>query len=152
METKGTNKLRIYSQNIQGISTQNPADDFHFMLAAMTDQQADIFGWSETNIEWNDYILNAKLFPIYKQHFPRGKWLPSTSNIPLETTYKPGGNLLGLHKNVTARTHETYRDPLGRWSWAQVAGRKIPLTVIQLYVPGSTIATGLKTSYVQQYE
>lgn len=83
------------------------------MLAGMRDRQAEIFGWSRTNVKWHDYALNAKLFPIYKKHFPNRKWLPSTSQIPLDSTYTPDRNLLGLHKNETVQTHETHCNPLG---------------------------------------
>ena len=149
---KPTDTLRIYSQNVQGIPTTHTKEHFHAMLTTMTDREVDVFGWAETNLEWNDYKLNAELFPIFKKHFPQGKWLPSTSKIPFTTNYKPGGNLMGIHKNANARTHQTHRDPMGRWCWSRLEGKKKPLTIIQLYVPGSTKAAGITSSYAQQYE
>ena len=152
LRPKPSNTLRIYSQNIQGIPTTNTKEHFHAMLSTMTDREVDVFGWSETNLEWNDYKLNSEMFPIFKKHFPQGKWLPSTSQIPFTTNYKPGGNLMGIHKNANARTHQTHRDPMGRWCWSRLEGKTKPLTIIQLYVPGSTKSAGITSSYAQQYE
>ena len=126
LQPKPTDTLRIYSQNVQGIPTTNTKEHFHAMLTTMTDREVDVFGWAETNLEWNDYKLNAELFPIFKKHFPQGKWLPSTSKIPFTKNYKPGGNLMGIQKNANARTHQTHRDPMGRWCWSRLEGEKKP--------------------------
>lgn len=76
LQKKSKNSIRIYSQNIQGIPMTNTEEHFHAMLDMMTDRKVDIFGWSETNFEWHNYTLNAKLFSRYKTYFPKGKWNP----------------------------------------------------------------------------
>ena len=89
-------------------------EHFHSMLNMMTNQEVDIFEWSETTVEWNNYNLNGTLFPIFKKHSPGGKWNPTTSQIPTTSNYKPGGNLMGLAENINMRTHLLGRDQMGR--------------------------------------
>ena len=79
MQPKQENVIRIYSQNIDGISTKHPQDHFHNILQNMTDRNVDIMGFSETNIEWYDPKLNQTLYQTMKKHLPGGHWTPSTS-------------------------------------------------------------------------
>ena len=90
METKGEEVLRFYSQNIQGISTQHLEEIFHAKLAAMTDQQADIFRWSETNVEWNDYGLNEKTVPNFQKALSTRKMAPNNQQHPLRILIQTG--------------------------------------------------------------
>ena len=147
---KGPDTLRVYSQNINGISMQQMEDDFHYKLHQMALRQVDITGWAETNIEWNDHSVNKELFAIMKRHFPGGAWKPSTSNIPMPTNYKPGGNLMVLGKNIRSRTTIFKKDSMGRWVWAVIQGRTESIAIIQAYVPGSN--KGIMSTFAQQYQ
>lgn len=150
MPEKPPNVMRLYSQNVNGISLSNMEEDFHHMMDLMSVRMVDVIGWSETNIEWFDYDVNQKLYRIMKQHYPGGAWKPSTSKIPMKSTYKPGGNLLILDKAIKGRTMEFQTDPMGRWVWSTLQGSINPITIIQLYVPGSH--KGITSAYAQQFQ
>merc|ERR1712115_738444 len=118
-------------QNVNGIPVQDIEDEFHHMLNLMTIQDINICGWSETNIEWNDHRIYQKLYQIMKRHYQGGTWQPSTSNIAMKSTYKPGGNLMILNKNINSRTNSFQKDEMGRWVWTEIRGQQKPVVVIQ---------------------
>lgn len=68
---KAKTDIRIYTQNINGINTEDISNNLHNKLQVMTDRQVDIFGWSETNLEWKDYHINKTTQTIAKIS-PRG--------------------------------------------------------------------------------
>ena len=51
MGPKQENILRIYSQNVNGISVEAIEEVMTKNLEVMKDRQVDIMGWSETNLE-----------------------------------------------------------------------------------------------------
>ena len=82
---KAKTDIRIYTQNINGIKTDDMSNDLHNKIQVMTDRQVDIFGWSETNLEWQDYTTHKTTQTIAKKHLPGGHWSPTTSAIPTDT-------------------------------------------------------------------
>ena len=110
----------------------------------------DVFGWSETNLKWYDYKINQSLYKIMKQHYPGGAWKPATSKIPMQTAYKSGVNLLIMDKAIKGRTIEIKSNLMGRWVWSTIQGRTTPITILQLYVPGSH--KGITSAYTQQFQ
>ena len=152
MEPKEDNIIRIYSQNINGISVDTIQENLTKNLDVMLDRQVDIMGWAETNVEWNDYPAHLLSQRVFRKQYPGGKWLTTTSAIPSDTNLKPGGNALGLNHDTNSRTTATGKDPLGRWLWATMEGMTDSVTIIQLYVPGDPSAQGITMTYAQQYE
>ena len=117
----------------------------------MIAREVDIFGWSETNIEWNDYILNNDLYKHFQREYPGGKWIPATSKSVFSTRYRPGGVLIGSTKWINLQVEQSGKDPLGWWSWMVLRGQPVSLLVIQLYIPQFD-QTGIFTTAVQQWE
>ena len=152
LEPKAENTIRIYSQNINGISAESMQANLTKNLDAMLDRQVDIMGWAETNLEWNDYSTHLLAQRVFRKQYPGGKWLTTTSKIPSKTNLKPGGNALGLNHDATSRTTSTGRDSMGRWLWATLEGKTDSVTIVQLYVPGDPSTQGITTTYAQQYE
>ena len=109
----------------------------------------DVIGWSETNLEWNDYRVQQDLYKQLKRHLPGSSWRTATSGIPLDRLYKLGGNLMIINKSVRSRTREFGKDRMGRWVWTMIYGKHHNVLVVQLYVPGSE--TGIYSTYAQQY-
>ena len=70
MQDKPEGVIQIYSQNINGISTKETEEDFQERLLYMRDRKVDVIGWSETNIEWNDYRLRQTLYKELKRNVP----------------------------------------------------------------------------------
>eukprot|EP00957_Ditylum_brightwellii_P089457 6812236-Ditylum_brightwellii.AAC.1 len=59
MTPKEKNTLRIYFQNINGIST---VEDLHGYMDEMRDREIDIWGWVETNVNWTKNLLTQAKF------------------------------------------------------------------------------------------
>lgn len=146
---KSKDTIWIYSQNVHGISTNDYSSDFTVKLHVMLEWKVDIMGWSETNLEWNDYKVQQELYKQLKSHMPGSSWKLTTSGVPSDTPYKPGGNLMVLSKPVRARTWEFNQDRMGRWVWTMIYGKVHNILIVQLYVLGSE--KGIFSTYAQQY-
>lgn len=116
----------------------------------MVEKEVDLFGWSETNIEWNNYPLQHQCYKMIHRHLPGGAWKPTTSKIPMASNQKHGGNLMATNKKIRARTQRLEKDRMGRWVWTLIQGKQRPILIVQLYVPAST--QGLMSTYAQQYQ
>ena len=73
------------------------------------------------------------------------------SNIPSQSNYKPGGNVIGSTHGINARTKKKGKDEYGRWVWIEMQGKRKPVTIIQMYIPCKN-TKGLNTVYQQQYD
>ena len=45
--------FRVYFHNIKGLHLQRTSSDLMFNLESMRDIEASVFGWAETNTNWN---------------------------------------------------------------------------------------------------
>ena len=137
-------------QNVNGIPTKDSAIHFQNMLEVMIEKEVDLFGWSETNIEWNNYKLQHECYKIIQHHLPGGAWKPAMSKIPMQSNQKHGGNLMAMTKTIRARAQVLEKDSMGRWVWTLLQGKQKPILIVQLYIPAST--QGLMSTYAQQYQ
>ena len=71
--------------------------DFNEKLQVMLDRKVDIMGWSETNLEWNNYTLQHECYKMMRRHIPVGTWKPTRSKIIMDSILKHGGNLMVMH-------------------------------------------------------
>ena len=147
---KPKNTLRIYTQNVNGIPTSNSEIHFQTMIQIMLEKQVDIFGWSEKNLEWNNFTLQHNCYKMIRRHMPGGAWKPTTSRIPMQSNQKHGGNLMAMVKPLRARAQVLEKDTMGRWVWTVIRGKSKLVLIIQLYVPASN--QGLLSTYAQQYQ
>ena len=72
IERKAKTDIRKYTQNINGIKTDNISNDLHNKIQVMIDRQVDIFGWLETNLEWHDYTIHKTTQTIAKKYLLGG--------------------------------------------------------------------------------
>eukprot|EP00957_Ditylum_brightwellii_P033485 2537441-Ditylum_brightwellii.AAC.1 len=54
MTIKDKNTLRLYFQNVNGIST---VEDMNSYMDEMNEREVDIWGWAETNANWTKNLL-----------------------------------------------------------------------------------------------
>lgn len=122
--TKNLNIIQLYSHNINGLPVNDIAAAVTENQESMKDRGVDLMEWSKTNVEWNSYPLHLATHHVFKQVFPQGKRIPTTSEIPAATDLKTGGNLMGLHNTINHRTNVTKTDYMGRWTWATMEGKQ----------------------------
>jgi hypothetical protein len=72
---------------------QRTASDLTFNLEAMKGLDVSLFGWAETNTNWNkpDTQREFRDSSAAARVFNTGKSAFSSSDIPSESKYKPGG-------------------------------------------------------------
>ena len=116
----------------------------------MIEKEVDLFGWLETNLEWNNYTFQHECYKMIRQHIPGGAWKPTTSKISMESNKKHGGNLMVMNKKLRARAQVFKKDRMGRWVWTVFQGKHKPILIVQLYIPASN--QGLFSTYVQQFQ
>lgn len=83
---------------MNGIQVDQMQEDFKDKLQMMMEQQAIIIGWTETNLEWNNYTVKQELYRQIKRYSPGSAWKTATSQILATRKYKLGGNVMILHK------------------------------------------------------
>lgn len=55
-----------------------------------------------------------------------------------------------VSKNIRARAQEYQHDEKGRWVWIKIYGKRQPVLIVQLYVPGAI--NGITSTYAQQVQ
>ena len=130
--TKQEHCLRIFFQNIKGLSHTHSREDYIYYLDQFRDLQVDIAGLAETNTAWQHQFLRQEFTSqarragagLSKTSF--GSPSPSVDFIPSTETYQAGGSLtLCLGCWTTAILGSDIEDPtgLGRWSGLTLRGK-----------------------------
>jgi hypothetical protein len=103
-------------------------------------------------LDTDKFAVHQLLQQTAHRTFPHHVLQTSTSSIPADKFYKPGGTMLLAQGDVVGRIKARGSDSLGRWSWLKMIGRnKRLITVISAYQVciRPTYATGT-TAYHQQ--
>ena len=64
----------------------------------MNNRKVSVFGFTETNIDWNNHKLTARLKAKLRRHCKHANISTSTSTVKLRTDYKPGGTATVMMK------------------------------------------------------
>jgi hypothetical protein len=123
-ESKQHDSLRLYFQNINGISKNNWLD-WQMASTTMKTLKIDVFGCAETNLNWNESKRRFAQHHILK-HNKHANLITSSSIENGATDYQPGGVANCVTGNWTGRIIETVQDPsgLGRWAGHILNGKK----------------------------
>ena len=73
--------------------------DFILYLSKKFERNCDIMGWSECNLDWNDYSVYKETRQACKKVFPRAHLIGATSKLDAKEDYKPGGTALLFRNN-----------------------------------------------------
>ena len=127
--------LRIYGQNINGISKYTEYDEWEIMLDTMYNQQIDIACLSEINLDMNKTTVKYKLQEKAKQMDRGSQIVTATSKTTVtETEVKRGGLLSFVRGNWSGRILDKGAEKLGRWTYVTMSGNKgKKVTIINTY-------------------
>jgi hypothetical protein len=89
-QQKSPESIRIYLKNINGIKTYNSWTTWQESCQTLNFLLVDIFGNTETNINWNEKIRNEARHQC-QQHFNSTLINTSSSSELTKTNYQPGG-------------------------------------------------------------
>jgi hypothetical protein len=148
--TKRTNTIRLYFQNINGIST-NQWEDLRHSSLQLQKFNIDIVGFAETNISLNH--TNRSYAQAQIRRFTKQAHISTSCSLDTgPTDYQPGGVCTGVLGKCTGRIVETFTDPsgLGRWAGHLLIGSGTSsIAVITAYRP--IRSQGIGTTYQQQW-
>ena len=143
-------------QNPNRISAQNDFVDFQYICQRMLSHDVDIWGLSESGIDWKQGFPRHRCTQILKDFWPHSKLIGSTSDIPSTEVTQYGGTCTVVTDKWTGRIEDSGSDPngLGRWSYVRLNGRNgrrvLLLTVYQVCKQSVNTAGGM-TAFTQQW-
>ena len=156
--------LRIFFQNIKGLSHNHSREDYDYYLDHFRALQVDIAGLAETNTAWqhqflrHDFTTKARRSGAGLSKTSFGSPSKLVDPIPPTETYQAGGSLtLCLGRWTTAILGSDIVDPtgLGRWSGITLRGKHDNvLHIISAYrtCDGSRQTASLGSTYHREAE
>lgn len=153
--TKPEGCLRLFLQNPNGISAAHNFTDFEFFCQSMKAREVDIFGLSETAVDWKKFHSNTTCRQIISKFWDHSRFRGSTSAIAAPKMYKPGGTCMAVTGKWTGRIDKFQSDDvLGRWTSARLTGkhgRKVIIMTIYQVCKNSIQRAGPKQAFTQQW-
>ena len=151
---KSDKSIRIYFQNVHGITSDNNWHKWEHSVVSMHQRQVEVCCFAETNIKWTENAHNRAL-KILKDQYIHSSLLTASCDDPSLTSIQTGGTCLGVTGKVVGMIGNKGSDPrgLGRWCYVQLNCRhKRKLVIIVSYRVGkSNTILGPYTVYSQQY-
>jgi hypothetical protein len=118
--------VRVYCQNVCGIFDREGAG-LDSAFKEIKQAGADIFTFNETHGDESNAIARRALRMskqrMWKDNNENCKIAHSSSKAPVLNFTKPGGNLVGITRQLTGRIRDRITDPHGRWCGFTLIGR-----------------------------
>jgi hypothetical protein len=148
---KQQNNFRLYCQNINGLKLDEKGGDLNSISDFAHEYQCDLLAFSEINLGVSKYQVRKIIDDTLKRSFDASKCAMSTSEIPFEGFYKPGGTLTAIFDHNVCRFQSKFSDSLGRWSTISLTGRRgRVIHFVTVYQVVNKVTTGPYTAYQQQ--
>ena len=121
-EEKGENVYRLQCGNANGLSLDANGGEFGEYCDEVNRFQSDTFGVTELNLDTTKHHIKNQLHDTSRKCFiNKCQIVYSSSTIPSENNFKPGGTLTATVGNMAGRVTGKGSDPLGRWSYQQMS-------------------------------
>jgi hypothetical protein len=122
----------------------------------MLSHDVDIWGLSETSVDWKQAFIRNRCNQLVKDFYPHSRLIGSTSDGPSQGTVQYGGTCTVVTGKWTGRIESSGSDlhGLGRWSWIRINGkngRKVTIVTVYQVCNQSISTAGAKTAYAQQW-
>jgi hypothetical protein len=109
LDYKEPDTIRIYLKNINGIKNYNSWLTWTTSCLHLQKSKVDIFGTTETNINWNNKIQDEARSQC-QQHYQSALINTASSIEHTKTSYQPGGTATVLTNKLTGRSTKTIQD------------------------------------------
>ena len=148
--------LRLGYINANGIKTMN-TDRYKEILQYINHSKCDVYGITETNVNWNNGETYRMLMREAKKYTANNLThiIPSDAKVVWDGRYKPGGTVtIVTGKTATMITDKNVDYQMGRWSSVTIGPPKHELVIITAYIVNHTAIdpTKNKTSVYQQWQ
>ena len=126
------------------------------MIQSFRDIEIDGLGLPEINLDLLNPAVRQQCERIWVEFFGTAPLAGSTSNLPANRAYKPGGTFTGIMNSLCGRFQTSRSNPhgLGRWSFVQLYGKDgKSLVMITAYrvCNGNISTSGSSTAFHQQW-
>jgi hypothetical protein len=153
---KADGHLRLLLQSPNKISAQNDFVDFQCIWQRMLAHDVDIFGLSETGVDWKQGYPRNRCNQILRDFWPHSGLIGSTSDIPSQAGVQHGGTCTVVTDKWTGRIESSGSDShgLGRWSHVRLNGkngRRVTIVTAHQVCNQSVSTAGATTAYMQQW-
>jgi exonuclease III len=143
--------FRLYSQNINGLKLDDKGGDLSTISEFINTYQCDVIGFSKLNLDVSKYKVKKIVADTLHLSFDAHHCSMSTSEIPFEGIYKPGGTLTAVFNHVVTRFQSKFSDSMGRWSSISLTGKNCRIIhFVTVYQVVNKPTMGPFTSYQQQ--
>jgi hypothetical protein len=113
MEKKQAGLTRFYFINTNGISHYRELLDFYEILQSIRDNEIDVFGFSETNLDSRQPHVRKQLEDICQEFYGTSILALSSSTRTARTPFKPVGTCTGISNELCGRHQTSGSDPSG---------------------------------------
>ena len=145
--------FRQYYQNVNGIKLDDSGGDLPTIALTVRELQCDLIGFCEIKLDVSKYQVRKQISDVFRKQFRSNRYAASTSSIPFEGTYKPGGTMTLCVDHNTGRYSGSYSDPLGRWSTVSLNGKRGRVVhFVTVYQVIHKETSGPYTAYQQQLQ
>lgn len=153
---KADGHARFLMNNPNKISAQNNFVDFQYICQRMLAHDVDIWGLSETGVDWKQPFVRNRCNQILKDFYPHSRLIGSTSDVPCQGAVQYGGTCTVVTDKWIGRIESSGSDShgLGRWSWIRLNGkngRRVTLVTVYQVCNQAISTAGAKTAYTQQW-
>lgn len=147
-------QLRLYAQNVNGLSLDCRGGQFDKLCKVQKEVQADILLGQEHNLDSNHFQVKSILNDTSKQGWERYRLNIATTPISFQPMYKPGGSYFMLSMgNATGRVISQHtKDKWGRWvsQTLQAGAAGTTITIVLAYQVVTDFARGGTTTVATQ--
>jgi hypothetical protein len=112
-----TDNFRVYFQNVNGLSVGKHTQ-WDNILNKMTSKETAVFGLAESNVEWANRQLQARIKAKLRKHYKNTRIATSTSSIKFDTYYKQGGTATIAQKKWSGIASASITDETGKGRWS----------------------------------
>jgi hypothetical protein len=153
---QGWNYSRLLLHNPNGISAQNDFVDFQHICQRMLAHDIDIFGLSETGVDWTLGHPRNRCNQILRDFWHHSRLIGSTNDISSKEVVQCGGACTVVTDKWTGRIESSGSEPqgLGRWSHVRLNGkngRLVTIVTVHQVWKQSVSTAGAKTACMQQW-
>ena len=152
-ETNKKGTIRIYGQNVNGVSSYEDYSEWQLILETLHKQQVDIACLTEVNLDVTKPEVRYNLTEKAKRLDRSSNLIMAGSNTTThDCVAKRGGLLTWTRGNWSGRIIKKGKDSIGRWTYITMAGKNNrKITIYTIYrVCEQKHSSGDCTIYMQQ--
>ena len=126
--------FRVYSQNVNGLSTSNSNLEVHEFAAAMSKKSVAPAAMQETNRNFERPTVAQAFHDCFRNVSTHHQGAVASARLQFQSDYQPGGTAVAVLNKWATRFLSKGSDSYGRWSWITLVGcGTLKITFISAY-------------------